>query len=160
MFTVLSKKSFTPTNKSLMSPTINFWSEDSSGLIPGLHFSINFRVALLLVCFQVSYPSKSSATHPTAVRFLPSVDSLVFPQVSCLREHLPTCRAAERLLPGVNTLMDLHLLWPVKSFSTVAADKQSLLGATSMVHFGAIIEGLGQLERGAVMSPVINTGRG
>lgn len=122
---------------------------------------MNFRVALLLVCFQVSYPGESFATHPTAVWFLPSVDSLVFPQVSGLGEHFPTRGAAERLLPCVNALVDLHLLGPVKSFAAVAADKQSFLCAGSMVHCAAVAEGLGQNgETGAVTSPAINTGGG
>lgn len=138
-----------------------FRSQDISGLLPGLSLSMNFRVAFLLVCFQVSYPGESSATHPTAVWFLPSVDSLVFPQVPGLGEHLPTCRAAKRLLPRVNTLVDLHLLGPVKSFAAVAADKQPFFGASSMGNFAAVTEGLGQGgETGAVTSPAINTGRG
>lgn len=134
--------------------------KDYSGLSTGLLFSINFRVALLLVCFQVSYPGEPSATHPTAVRFLSGVNSLVFPQVSGLREHLSTCGAAERLLPGVDALVDLHLLGPVKSLATVAANKQSFLGSGSLLNLAAVTEGLGQGESGAVMSPAVNTGGG
>lgn len=122
---------------------------------------MNFRVALLLVCFQVSYPCESFATHPTAVWFLTGVDSLMFPQVSGLGEHFATCGAAEGPLPCVNALVDLHLLGPVKSFATVAADEQSFLGAGSMEHFAVVAEGLGQVgESGARACPAINTGRG
>lgn len=117
-------------------------------------------MALCLVCFQVSYPGESPATHPTAVWLLSGVHSLMFPQVPGLGEHLPASRAAERLLPSVDALVDLHLLGTVKSLAAVAADEQSFLGAGSMVHFAAVAEGLGQGETGAVTNPAVNTGRG
>lgn len=105
---------------------------------------MKLRVALLLVCLQVPYPCEPSATQPTAVWFFPGVNSLVLPQVPSLGERLPACGAAERLLPRVDTLVDLHLLWAVESFTTVAADEQSFLGAGSMLCGAAVAAGLGQ----------------
>lgn len=112
------------------------------------------------MCFQVSYPGESPATHPTAVWFLSSVNSLVFSKVPGLREHLPAGGAAERLLPRVDTLVDLYLLGPVKSLATVAANKQPFLGARSIVHFAAVTEGLGEGDTGVVATPAISTGGG
>lgn len=130
----------------------------TSGLSQDLHFSVNFRVALLLVCFQVSDPGEASAAQSTVVWFLSGVNSLVFPQVPSLGECLPTGGAAERLLPRVDTLVDLHLLWPVKSLATVSADKQSFLGARPIfATAAAVAEGLGGGEEtGAVTSPAVN----
>ena len=84
----------------------------------------------------------------------------MFPQVPSLGEHLPTCWAAERLLPRVDTLVDLYLLWPVKGFATVTANEKSFLGAGSMMYWAAVAEGQGQQEAGAVTSTAIHTWRG
>lgn len=86
------------------------------------------------------------------------MDPVVFPQVPSLREHLPTGGAAERLLPSVDPLVDLHLLGPVKGLSTIAAHKQSLFGAGWMMQFGTIGSLLGEAETKSATSPAINTG--
>lgn len=86
------------------------------------------------------------------------MDPVVFPQVPSLREHLPTGGAAERLLPSVDPLVDLHLLGPVKGLSTIAAHKQSLFGAGWMMQSGTIGSLLGEAEAKSATSPAINTG--
>lgn len=75
-----SRRRFTSLLSSVSAGSLHLSHKRSSFTLPGL-FVVDVRVALLLVCFQVSYPGESPATHPTGVRFLPSVDSLVFPQV-------------------------------------------------------------------------------
>lgn len=131
--------------------------EDNSGVLP---FSIYFRMALLLVRFEIFNPGETPATWPTAVRFLPSVNSLVFPQVPSLWEHLPTCGAAERFLSCVDPLVDLQLLGPVKGFATVVTDEQSFLGSGSIAGFVLISEGLGQGETSTITSPAVESRRG
>jgi len=134
-------------------------SKGRSDLVPGLLFSAFLTVALLLVRLQVPYPGESLATHNTAIWFLSGVNSLVFPQVPGLGEHLPTCGAAEGLLPRVDALVNLHLLGAVKRFAAVAANEQPFLGGRSTRHFAAVAEGLGRGESGVATVADVNAGR-
>lgn len=142
--------------------TIDKEYDNSSAGLPGFLLQADFRMAFLLVQFEVSYPGKSLPTKSTAVWFFPSVNSLMFLQVASFWEHLPTCGAMERPLSCVDALMDLHFFGPVESFATVATNKQPFLATSPVVNCAMVTDGQMRGKNGATtyiaLSPTVNIG--